>query len=84
MHAKLTLPLLTKDTVPAKSREFLSNAHKTQGFVPNMYAEMAHSLACSRPTSMATTGFARSLVLRRPSKKSCCWSSAGKTPAITA
>jgi len=43
MNAKLTLPLLAEDTAPEKSREFLSNTRKKQGFIPNMYGEMAHA-----------------------------------------
>ncbi len=43
MNAKLTLPLLTEDTAPEKGRELLSNTHKKQGFIPNMYREMAHA-----------------------------------------
>lgn len=43
MNAKLTLPLLTEDTAPEKGREILSNTRRTQGFIPNMYGEMAHA-----------------------------------------
>ncbi|RQS25362.1 carboxymuconolactone decarboxylase family protein [Burkholderia sp. Bp8992] len=43
MNARLTLPLLSEDTAPEKSRELLGNARKKQGFIPNMYGEMAHA-----------------------------------------
>ena len=43
MNAKLTLPLLTEDTAPEKGREILSDTRRTQGFIPNMYGEMAHA-----------------------------------------
>jgi len=43
MSAKLKLPILTEDTAPEKSLEFLSNTRKKQGSIPNMYREMAHA-----------------------------------------
>lgn len=43
MNAKLTLGLLSEDRADAAGAELLRGARKNLGFVPNMYAEMAHA-----------------------------------------
>lgn len=43
MRTKLTLPILSEETAPEKASEILRNTRKTQGFIPNMYGEMAHA-----------------------------------------
>jgi len=40
---QMTLSPLTDDTAEGKAGELLQNARKEMGFVPNMYANMAHS-----------------------------------------
>lgn len=42
-HPQLTLPPVTLDNATPKAREVLENARKQVGFIPNMYANMAHS-----------------------------------------
>lgn len=43
MRARLTLGLLTEDRADIQGAELLRGAKKNLGFVPNMYAEMAHA-----------------------------------------
>lgn len=43
MKAKLTLGLLSEDHADPAAGDLLRNARKNMGFVPNMYAEMAHA-----------------------------------------
>lgn len=41
-HYQMSLPLLTLEQAQAEGRVVLEKAHKQVGFIPNMYAAMAH------------------------------------------
>lgn len=53
----LNLENLTTETAPQKSKELLEGAHKTLGFIPNMYAKMAHNPSLLDAYSYAYNSF---------------------------